>query len=344
MKSILMIGNHFINDQNNPNVWHELALQLRNWKVITVSDKQKKFSKLLDMLWIIYSQRSNYQIVEVDVFSGPAFIWAEWCVLFLKFLNKRLVLTLHGGNLPEFAEIHPRRLRRVLGSAEKVVSPSSYLQKALRDFRDDIQVIPNPIDIESHPYRFRRSIEPKLIWVRSFHEIYNPSLAVKLLNQLIKKFPNIHLTMAGPDKGDGSFQGTVELAKSMGILNCIEFVGGVAKSEVPKYLNKNDIFLNTTNYDNTPLSILEAMACGLPIVTTNVGGIPWLVEDGVDGLLVPPDDPEAMAKAVGRILTEPGLAEKLSANARKKAEGYDWSLIMPMWEKLFSELIEGSYG
>jgi glycosyltransferase involved in cell wall biosynthesis len=100
--------------------------------------------------------------------------------------------------------------------------------------------------------------------------------------------------------------------------------------------------LNTTNVDNTPISILEAMACGLCVVSTSVGGIPYLLEHEHDALLVPPNDPEAMAIAVRRLLTEPGLAERLSRNGRQKAEQFDWSIILPQWEALLISVAQGT--
>jgi glycosyltransferase involved in cell wall biosynthesis len=103
-------------------------------------------------------------------------------------------------------------------------------------------------------------------------------------------------------------------------------------------LNGGDVFLNTTRVDNTPVSVLEAMACGLCVVSTNVGGIPYLLQHGHDALLVPSDNAEAMAGAVRRILTEPGLAAQLSANARGTASGCDWSAVLPQWEALIDEL------
>ena len=114
----------------------------------------------------------------------------------------------------------------------------------------------------------------------------------------------------------------------------IAWPGGVPKADVPAWLSQGDIFLNTTNADNTPVSVLEALACGLCVVSTNVGGIPYLLEHEEDALLVPPNDLEAMAAAVRRVLTEPGLAERLSRNARKKAKGFDWSVVLPQWEEL----------
>jgi glycosyltransferase involved in cell wall biosynthesis len=124
------------------------------------------------------------------------------------------------------------------------------------------------------------------------------------------------------------------------VSNLISFPGQVPKEEVPLWLHKGDIFLNTTNVDNTPVSVIEAMACGLCIISTDVGGIPYLLQQEQDALLVPPDDADAMARAVHRILTEPGLAEHLSRQGRQKAEDFDWSVIMPKWEELLTIVAE----
>ena len=121
------------------------------------------------------------------------------------------------------------------------------------------------------------------------------------------------------------------------VLDRITFPGPVPKDTIPQWLNRGDIFLNTTHVDNMPVSVLEAMACGLCVVSTNVGGIPYLLEGGRDALLVPADDEAAMATAVRRLVTEDGLAEQLSENARKKVEPFDWSNILPKWEKIFHE-------
>jgi glycosyltransferase involved in cell wall biosynthesis len=140
--------------------------------------------------------------------------------------------------------------------------------------------------------------------------------------------------MIGPDKDDGSLQAMQQIATGLGVAHRIGLPGRIPKAEVTDWMNRGDIFLNTTNVDNTPISVLEAMACGLCVVSTNVGGIPYLLEHEQDTLLVPSDDPAAMATAVRRLLTEPDLAERLSRNARQKAEQFDWSIVLPQWEAL----------
>jgi glycosyltransferase involved in cell wall biosynthesis len=140
--------------------------------------------------------------------------------------------------------------------------------------------------------------------------------------------------MVGPDTQDGTLQLTVKLADDLSVSQHLRMLGPIPKANVPECLAEADIFLNTADIDNAPVTIVEAMACGLCIISTSVGGIPYLLRDGHDALLVPPNDPEAMAAAVRRILKEPGLAKILSRNARRKAEEFSWSNILPQWEEL----------
>jgi glycosyltransferase involved in cell wall biosynthesis len=181
---------------------------------------------------------------------------------------------------------------------------------------------------------------PRLVWLRAFHETYNPRLAPQVVALLAREFPETRLTMFGPDKGDGSQGATLRLAAELGVADRITMPGKVAKSAVASCLNTGDIFLNTTNIDNTPVSVLEAMACGLCVVSTNVGGIPYLLEHEGDALLVPPDDPQEMAAAVRRVLTEQHLAARLSRRARQTAEQFDWSEVLPQWETLLTDMIQ----
>jgi glycosyltransferase involved in cell wall biosynthesis len=344
--TLLMIGNYLSSPKHNRNVWHDLADRLVaiGWNVITTSSKEGQLPRLLDMLATVIKARKRYALAQIDVFSGRAFIFAELSAFLLHIFKKPFILTLHGGRLLEFAHQHPGRVRRLFQSARAIVTPSPFLQKGLRQFRSDIHFIPNPIDLSDSIYHQRIQVAPTLIWVRAFHKVYNPSLPARVLKELISDFPQIKLTMIGPDKGDGSLENMLVQANDFGVRDQIEVILGVLHAEIPTFLNRNDIFINTSNYDVAPRSLIEAMANGLCIVSTNVGGVPWLVNDQMEGLLVPPDDPQAMAAAVRRILTEPGLAARLSENARRKAEGYDWSAILPQWENLFTEVIETYYG
>jgi glycosyltransferase involved in cell wall biosynthesis len=295
--------------------------------------------RLADMVKTLLVERACYDIAQVDVFSGAAFLWAEISAAILRYLKKPFVLTLHGGDLPKFARRYPNRVKNLLALAKVVIAPSNYLVSEMLPYRKDIMLIPNPINILDYPFQLKSAPRPKLIWLSAFPQFYNPVLAVTVVKELLPDFPSLHMIMIGPDKGDGSYQLTVDQATKLSINDHIDFIPGVPKSEVPLWLNKGDIFLNTTNVDNTPVSVMEAMACGLCVVSTNVGGLPSLIDNEIDGLLVRPNDPVSMANAVRRILLEPGLGPRISQAARNKVACFDWANILPVWDQLLSSLI-----
>lgn len=340
---VLLVGNFLSPAAIKPTVSAELADRLTDagWTILTTSGKPRRAERLLDMVGTIWRLRREYAIANVDVFSGPAFVWAEAACWSLRRTGKPYLLTLHGGNLPVFARQRPGRVRRLLESAAAVTTPSCYLFEQMRPYRRDLLVLPNAVDLSAYEFRVRRNARPLLVWLRAFHRIYNPALAPHVVRRLAARFPDIHLTMVGPDKGDGSLQRTQAIAAQLGVHERILLPGGVPKASVPAWLDAADIFLNTTHIDNTPVSVLEAMASGLCVVSTNVGGIPFLVEAEQDALLVPPDDAKAMAAAVSRLLSEPGLAERLSCRARSKAEQFDWSGVLPQWERLLAVVAAG---
>jgi len=341
-KSVLLIGNFLSASVGIKGHSEELARRLARagWQVMTASEKQNRLARLADMVATVWRERSRYRVAHLEVFSGAAFFWAEVVCKNLRLLGKPYILTLHGGNLPAFARRWPGRVRRLLTSARIIVTPSRYLLAELQEYGGRFQLIPNPLDLSAYPYRPRREPQVHLVWLRAFHKMYNPRLALKVAAQLLPEYPELQLIMVGPDKGDGSWQEMPQLAGELGVTDRVIFQERVAKSEVPDWLNRGDIFLNTTFVDNAPVTVTEAMACGLCIVSTDVGGIPYLLEHEKDALLVPPDDPDAMAAAVRRILTEPGLARRLSENARRKAEQFDWSVILPQWEALLTAVAE----
>ena len=329
---VLLIGNFLSGRGWNRHVCEDLAerLQGRGWRVIAASDRRGRAARMLHMLETVVRRRREYDVAHVDVFSGPAFAWAEAACWALRRVGKPYVLTLHGGNLPLFARGAPRRVTRLLRSAHTVTTPSRYLLEAMGEYRADLELLPNAIDLAAYPYRPRARPAPRLVWLRAFERIYNPSLAPRVLAAL----PGATLTMIGVDKEDGSLAETERTAAACGVADRLRIVPGVPKREVPRHLAEADIFINTSTVDNAPVSVVEAMACGLCVVSTRVGGIPFLLDDGADALLVPPDDAQAMAAAIRRLLEEPGLAEHISQGARAKAERFDWGPVLDRWEAI----------
>lgn len=337
LPSVLFIGNFIDAQRGSPAVSFAVADRLRHrgWCTRFTSARADRAGRFVEMLSTVWRARHAYDVALVDVFSGPAFCFAEAVASALSLLRKPFALALHGGRLPEFAARHPYRMRRLLRQANAVVAPSRFLQECLQDSYPAIQLIPNPIDIENCAYRQRHCLAPRLVWLRAYHSIYNLPMALAAIDRVREFRPEAHLTVIGPDKGDGTFAAAVAEVESRGLSGCVSLLGPVPKGEVPSYLDGGDIFLNTTAFDNTPVSVLEAMACGLCVISTNVGGIPYLLENEVDALLIDSGDLSGCVHSILRVLDDEALATSLSAHARAKAVACDWSRVLPQYERLF---------
>ena len=338
--SVLLVGNFLSSSTSIRFVCEDLAdgLASSGWNVVAASTRARRAARLADMLATAWRRRGEYAAAQVDVYSGPAFLWAEAVGALLRALGKPHVLTLHGGNLPAFAGRRPRRVRRLLAGADAVTSPSPYLARALASLRSDVRVIPNPIDVARYPFRLRSAPRPRLVWLRAFHRMYRPEVAPAVLAEVAARHGDATLAMIGPDKGDGSLAATRRAAESLGVADRLTVLGPIPKCAVPGALADAEIFLNTTDVDNTPVSMLEAMACGLCVVTTDAGGILDLVRDGGTALVVPRGDAGAMAAAVGRIVEDAALSATISRGGRAKAEEADRPRVLAAWRELLGGL------
>ena len=342
-RGVLFIGAFPSPEAGHRGVCEDLALRLsdRGWDALVVSSLEGRIQRIADICRTAWLRRREYMVAHIDVYSGLAFAWAEVAALVVRRAGRPYILTLRGGNLPGFARRWPGRVRRLFARAAAITAPSRYLSEQMHGYRGDIRLLPNPVDIRGYEFRLRLKPAPRLVWLRAFHWIYNPGLAVDVAARLLAEYPNVQLVMVGRGKGDGSLQAVQERAATLGLSQRLILPGGVPKSAVSQWLNRGDIFLNTANVDNTPISVIEAMACGLCVVSTNAGGMPYLVEHEREGLLVPPNDAKAMAEAARRLLTDPALAERLSKGARARAEQHDWPMILPQWETLLAAAAGG---
>ena len=306
-----------------------------------------RLPRLADMLRSLVAWRNDIDVVIHQVFSGAAFVVADVTSALCQALGLRQVFALHGGTLPQFAAAHPGWTRRVLARADRVVAPSSYLiERMVRPLfpaggragrpANWARVIPNILALDQYTYRHRAVVAPRLLWMRTFHEVYNPEMAVDVLADVRQTHPQATLSMGGQEKG--LHAAVVASAAARGLAGAVAFPGFLDAAGKAREFAAHDIYLNTNRVDNTPVSVLEAAAFGLPIVATNVGGIPHLLRDGETGLLVPNEDAAAMANAVRRLLDEPALAARLSANGRRLAESCAWDAVKGQWAALFDEV------
>ena len=288
---------------------------------------------MIDMLRGLFLYRGLKTIIFIDTYSHYAFYYALFCSLFCQLMSIKYVPILRGGNLPLRLKKNPYLAKIIFSHSVVNISPSLFLQKEFKDSGFSSNYIPNIIDLKNYTFKLRENCSPKLLWVRSMHKSYNPQMAVEVLTELITIFPNASLFMVGPNK-DGSYNECMQLARKLGVEKNIHFTGVLKKSAWIDLSKECDIFINTTNYDNMPVSVVEAMALGLPVVSTDVGGLKFLHKDGEDALLVPRNDISAMVKKIKLLINDSTLASNLSINGRKKAEGFCWDKVRLDWLRL----------
>lgn len=304
-------------------------------EVFTTSSKVGRLARLIDTLRSVRRWRGRIDAVVIAVFSGPGFWMADVTSRVAKKFRIPQILVLHGGNLPAFATRHTSATQRLLKRADAVVAPSQYLASEL-PAQGAIEVIPNVFDIGTIPFQERGELRPRLLWMRTFHPIYNPLLALDVFDRVRRRHPEATLTMAGQEKG--LLAACVERAGELGLADAVTFPGFLDEQQKRQALADHDVFLNTNDVDNTPVSVLEAAAAGLPIVATDVGGLLYLLRDGQEALLVPRNDPDAMADAVEALLGDAALAQRLSVGGRSVAERSDWRTVRYRWLSLLDQL------
>jgi len=334
MNNILYIGNKLAGKSKTATTIDTLGplLQKEGYLLRYASSIQNRSKRMLHMVRMTYRSRKWADVVLIDTYSTRNFWYAIVISRICKVLQMSYIPILHGGNLPDRLHKNPKVIASFINNAHTVVSPSDYLSAtfAKAGYRKIIK-INNFIELENYPFLERTTLKPKLLWVRSFAQIYNPQMAVHVLKKLQKKYPDASLTMIGPEK-DGSQESCKIQAKELKLE--VNFTGLLSKKQWVDLSEQHDIFINTTGFDNLPVSLIEAMALGLPVVSTNVGGIPYLIENDLNGKLVPYNDVEKMAGSIDYLISHPIETASIIAKARETIESYSWSKVSQQWNSL----------
>lgn len=333
---ILYIGNDLYTSTGYPTTMDNLCnlLTSEGFSVMRTSNKKNKIVRIFNMVWTILAYRKTYDIAIIDTYSTWNFYYAYLCSVLLRIIDKPYIPILHGGNLPKRLKHSPRMSKQIFGNSKINIAPSEYLKRFFNASGYKTECIPNIVNLEEYFFKERRTLSPKLLYVRAFAEIYNPDMAIHVLKSLKQVYPDAQLCMIGPDR-DGTLKNVVNLIEDLGLENAVQLTGVLTKREWHEKSKEYDIFINTSNVDNMPVSIIEAMALGLPIISTNVGGIGFLIKDRYNGLLVAPNDITGMVKAISE-LVEQGSRD-LSINARQQVEGYSWKVVKSEWFEILKK-------
>jgi L-malate glycosyltransferase len=277
----------------------------------------------------------NVDVAHIFSASYWSFLLAPFPAwLFAKIRGSKSLINYHSGE----ARDHLQRFRSakfVLSRADKIVVPSGYLVDVFREFGLSASAIPNIVDLSQFRYRERTAVRPHLVCTRGFSKYYSVDVVVRAFAEVQKENPDAKLDLVG----DGPLED--DIRKLVADLNQrgVNFTGVASRQEIAKYYDEADIFINASWLDNMPLSIIEAFAAGLPVVTTSPECMPYLVDHERTGLLSPVGDEKSLAANVVRLLSDPALAARLAQNARDQARNYTWNVVREQWLKTYRDLL-----
>jgi glycosyltransferase involved in cell wall biosynthesis len=271
----------------------------------------------------------------VHVFSASywSFLLAPVpAMLLARRLRRRVVLHYHSGEAEDHLANWGRRVHPWLKLADEIVVPSIYLQNVFARHGYRTRVIPNIVDTERFRFRERNPLRPALVSVRSLEPHYGVDAVIRAFVRVRRQYPEATLTVAGVGGQETALR---RLAREVGEAG-IRFVGRVEPHAMPALLDGGDVFANASVVDNQPVSILEAFASGLPVVSTGVGDIPELVRHGETGLVVPTQDPAALADAVARLLEQPEQARLFARRAHELVTRRGWPSVRSDWMRVYT--------
>jgi len=251
------------------------------------------------------------------------FLFTIPTVLISKLYGKKVIVNYRGGAAEDFFRRWIIIIKPILKMADEIIVPSGFLKDVFGKFGVETKIIPNIVDFNEFKYNAREKIKPNIIIARNLEKIYNIKCGILAFERIKKEFKEATLTILGSGSEEKFLKA---LVKELNI-DGIRFLGQIEYKDIPKLYEEADILLNPSLVDNMPISVLEAFAAGLPVVSTNVGGIPYIIEDGINGVLVKPDDFNEMASKVIELLKNPIWVSKIIQNGRKSAEKYTWEEI-----------------
>src|SRR5215475_10044314 len=261
-------------------------------------------------------------------------------VLIAKLYGKAVLLNYHSGEAEDHLRRWPRSTRLIFRLADRVVVPSRYLVGVFAQFGIEAEAVSNTAPLELFTFRDRRPLRPTLLSNRSLESHYNVADTLRAFALVERHAPDARLIVAG----DGGERARLRaLAAELG-LKRVEFVGAAPPERMPELYDRADIFVNSSLVDNMPLSLIEAFACGLAVVSSNAGGIPHIVTDGETGLLSHCGDYESLAANVIRLLEDRRLAASLISRARAACRQYTWAAARDSWLRIYMELAQTAPG
>ena len=260
------------------------------------------------------------------LFAAPA-VWVAWLRRVPAIVNYR------GGEAATFLAGSHALVRWTLRRAAALAVPSDFLQQVFQRHGIDAQVLPNVVDLARFkPRDAAARAGAHLVIARHLEPIYDNATALRAFALVRERRPDARLTIAGSGPEEAKLHA---LAAELGLGAAVRFAGTLDRDAMAALYRDADVALNPSRADNMPNSLLEAMACGVPVVSTNVGGVPFLVEHERSALLVAPQDPPALAEATLRLLGDTALRRRLVRAGLQQVQRYTWTQVAPLLGGLY---------
>jgi len=272
----------------------------------------------------------------VHVFSASYFSFLLAPVpafLVARALGRPVVLNYRSGEAPDHLA-RSRIARGVARRCDRVVVPSSFLRDVFRAHGVAARVIPNTVDAALFAFRPRVPLQAHLLSTRNLEPMYNVACTLRVFQRVQDRYPDATLTVAG---GGSQLLALRAQAEGLGLRH-VRFTGPISHDDIWRAYADADVYLQTPDIDNMPSSVLEAFSSGNPVVSTDAGGVPAIVDNGVNGLLAPCNDDAALAAQVLRLIETPGLAAGIVRTALRSCERYRWAMVRSEWLALYREL------
>jgi L-malate glycosyltransferase len=247
--------------------------------------------------------------------------------------KKKVLIHYHSGEALD----HLQRsgvARKILKRTDCVVVPSAYLVDVFEKFGLRAKSIANVVDMKQFSFRPRMPLRPQLICSRGFHPYYAVDDVVRAFGVVQHAHPAAVLYLLGGGPSEAEIRKLVHSLHLSGV----EFTGPISHPQIASWYDRADIFVNASRLDNMPVSILEAFASGTPVVTTDAGGIPYVVEDERTALVYKVGEWQSLAEQILRLLREPALASRLAANAYEESKRYRWESVRGEWLAAYRSL------
>lgn len=340
---IVYLGNKLLKHGKNPTSVDVLGKSLADLDptIIAVSDKQNFVLRILDMWLTVLKYRNKADYVLIDTYSTQAFHFAWSSAWLCRLLGLAYIPIIHGGDFEKRIKASPTLVKFYLSQGKAVVTPSGFLSEVIdRQLGIPSVIIPNAVRLEEFSSEFRASYQeaPRIFWLRAYQEIYSPVLAIEILRELHQQLgQKAELVMVGPDK-DGSYAKVKDKISSYGLQDYVSLYLKFPKKDWLPLAAASSVFLNTTTVDNTPVSVIEGMALGLPIVSSRVGGIPFLIRENETGYLYECGDFQEAARLIHRLHLDSQNWKRISENALHQSHQMDWDTsVKNQWKNLLEK-------